>query len=304
MKAEYIDHMGTDLSVVNAARVSFDNQSEWDHVNDDGVEHDDDGWRYTDPTDMRPRDEYTGYLRVLKEKDANLIGYLARGLKRSEWKDKLEQIMTVGAGWHASQGNMRSGLYNDAEWLVEELMIMAQHWVPFTHTSISLRMEAPVPIRTQAFKHKVGFTESEESRRYIKSRPVLFIPDNFRMAAADVKQGSGGIHPDSADWLSVYTLIGEVAILHYEKMLAAGVCAEQARFILPQGCEVKWVWTGNLASYARYYNNRTDPHAQKEGADLAEAVGKIIEPLFPVSWPALTRGKAEDAPWQEAKEAA
>ena len=30
MKATYIDHMGTDLSVVNAAKVSFGKRSEWD----------------------------------------------------------------------------------------------------------------------------------------------------------------------------------------------------------------------------------------------------------------------------------
>ena len=30
MKVELLDKMGTDLSVVNAARVSFDKESEWD----------------------------------------------------------------------------------------------------------------------------------------------------------------------------------------------------------------------------------------------------------------------------------
>lgn len=51
MKVEYIDHMGSDLSVVNAARVSFDKESEWDE------------------------DEFFDY--VLKTSDAKLINYLA-----------------------------------------------------------------------------------------------------------------------------------------------------------------------------------------------------------------------------------
>ena len=51
MKVEYIDHMGSDLSVVNAARVSFDKESWWDE------------------------DELFDY--VLKPADARLIGYLA-----------------------------------------------------------------------------------------------------------------------------------------------------------------------------------------------------------------------------------
>lgn len=39
MSVEYVDHMGTDLSVVNAARVSFDKKSEgvWDDLNEKKV---------------------------------------------------------------------------------------------------------------------------------------------------------------------------------------------------------------------------------------------------------------------------
>ena len=56
MKVELIDYMGSDLSVVNAARVSFDKTSEWDYQ-PTGFEHD--------------------YKRTLSNKDAKLIKYLA-----------------------------------------------------------------------------------------------------------------------------------------------------------------------------------------------------------------------------------
>ena len=54
IEATYIDHMGSDLSVVNAARVSFGKKSEW-----------------------MPRIHY-GEDLVLKPKDAKLIRYLAK----------------------------------------------------------------------------------------------------------------------------------------------------------------------------------------------------------------------------------
>ena len=54
IEATYIDHMGSDLSVVNAARVSFGKKSEW-----------------------MPRIHY-GEELVLKPKDARLIRYLAK----------------------------------------------------------------------------------------------------------------------------------------------------------------------------------------------------------------------------------
>ena len=52
---------------------------------------------------------------------------------------------------------------------------------------------------------------------------------------------------------------------------------------------VNWLWTGNLFAFANFYNKRIDPHAQGENQELAELVRTIIEPLYPVSWKALTR---------------
>ncbi len=164
------------------------------------------------------------------------------------------------------------------------------HWTPFAHSFVKLRMQAPVPIRTQCFKHKQGFVENEESRRYISTTPTLFVPDEFRSKPeGSIKQGSGGTHPQSKKWLNVYEYLTFEAVKTYEQMVADGVCPEQARFVLPQGVEVNWVWTGSLYAYANFYNRRTDPHAQKEIQDLARMVGDILEPLFPVSWKALTQ---------------
>lgn len=71
-------------------------------------------------------------------------------------------------------------------------------------------------------------------------------------------------------------------------MIADGVCPEMARFILPQGTIVRWIWTGSLYAMANFYIHRSDSHAQKEVQMLADEVSKIIAPLYPVSWYALT----------------
>lgn len=79
------------------------------------------------------------------------------------------------------------------------------------------------------------------------------------------------------------------AVQTYERMLDAGIAPEQARFVLPQGAMVNWIWTGNLLAFANFFNKRSDSHAQQEIQDLAHAVAAIVEPLFPVSWAALTK---------------
>lgn len=241
--AQYIDHMGSDMSVATAARVSFD----------------------------KVADMFT------PEQNHALIRYLARGRSSKDF-DTLVRTIAEGVG-----------SVEDAERLLGQIAATATHWTPFAHTAITLRMKAPVPIRTQSFKHKMGLVENEESRRYITSTPELFIPDEFRLKPeGSIKQGSGSAHPDSDKWLEIYKVRCMDAIRTYEEMIADGVCPEQARFILPQGVMVNWIWTGNLFAFANFYNKRSDSHAQKEIQDLATMVKDIIEPLYPVSWEALT----------------
>ena len=110
----------------------------------------------------------------------------------------------------------------------------------------------------------------------------------FRHApSGNIKQGSGVERDDNAILQAQYEHHCKTCIAVYEEMIAQGVAPEVARFILPQGVETNWVWTGSLYAWARFYNQRTDPHAQKEIQDLAKMVGEIIEPLYPHSWKAL-----------------
>ena len=208
-----------------------------------------------------------------EQANRSLIRYLARGMRQGEWDELVKQI-TEGT--------------DEAEECIKYLRKVPTHWVPFGHPTITLRVSAPVPIRTQCFKHKIGFVESEESRRYIKTTPVIYVPDSFRSVAEDVKQGSGDTHPKSSYWRETYKHMTDEAVATYLKMLDDGICPEQARFVLPQGAEVNWVWTGSLYAYAQFYNARSDSHAQKEVQFIADSVNEIIEPLFPISWPALT----------------
>jgi thymidylate synthase (FAD) len=213
-----------------------------------------------------------------KEQNNNLVKFLARGMASGKWEELLNSMENITT-------------QESAHDLAVYLRSIPEHWIPFAHPHITLRMGAPVPIRTQCFKHKIGFVESEESRRYISSTPVVYIPEHFRSAAANVKQGSAGIHPKSDHWLEHYKDAVKLCVARYEHMIADGVCPEQARFILPQGTEVNWVWTGSLYAFANFYNQRSDSHAQQEIQDLAEQVDAIIAPLYPISWAALTKGE-------------
>lgn len=248
--AEYIDHMGDDKRVVDVARISFGPLK-----------------RDTTP-----------------EQDASLIRFLANGVTS---KDRQALVDLIAYG--LPSGLTTEECEKQAVIIYEDIRHQAVHWTPFAHTAISLRMKAPIPIRTQCFKHKQGLVENEESRRYISSTPEIFIPEFRLKPEGSIKQGSGDIHPNNKVWQETYEHDTELAVKTYLVMLADGVAPEQARFILPQGAMVNWIWTGNLLAFANFFNKRSDSHAQQEIQDLAHAVAAIVEPLFPVSWAALTR---------------
>ena len=75
----------------------------------------------------------------------------------------------------------------------------------------------------------------------------------------------------------------------YKRMLEQGVAPEQARMVLPQSMYTEVIMTGNLYAIANLYNQRTDSHAQKETQEIANQIGTIVEPLYPVSWKELTK---------------
>lgn len=255
MKVEYQNHYLTDMDVANFARLSFAKLAE----------------------------------NFSPEQNHNLIRFLARGMKSGDWDAMISRMLALAPFDQSAEALAEAK--KKAHDLAVYMRKIPEHWVPFGHPHISLRMEAPVAIARQLFKHKIGMVESEESRRYISIEPVLYIPDEFRIVAEDVKQGSGGRHPDSDKWQRTYRMQCESAISVYKDMIDAKVAPEQARFVLPQGVEVHWALTGSLYAFANLYNQRADSHAQKESQVIAEQVDAIIAPLYPVSWAALTRGE-------------
>jgi thymidylate synthase (FAD) len=267
MQAKYVDHMGTDLSVVNAARVSFSKESALVDGN-------------------------------LSKGDTSLIQFLARGCTSGDWDQLKLDLLVAADPWQKE--DMLDPIMN-------HLKNMPTHWTPFGHTAITLHMKAPLFVARQLGKHQVGLVWNEVSRRYVSDEPEFYTPEVWRKAAANVKQGSSDEAVDLKseyvwcddntpkygwDDYTLYELYHEHLereALLYQKMLERGVCPEQARMVLAQSTYTEWYWTGNLYAFANVFIQRTDSHAQKETQEIAHQIGSIISPLFPVSWKALTQ---------------
>ena len=186
--------------------------------------------------------------------------------------------------------NKEATEFTDKDEKLLQYLAKNNHWTPFAHPQITLRIKAPISIRTQFFKHKQGFVENEISRRYVTFEPEVYHPRWRTKPTNGAKQGSEDFMEYGNDWNncnSAYSIAVDMCFDAYHMLLGKGVAPEQARFILPQGVYTEWWWTGSLAAYGRFYRQRSDSHAQWEIREYAEAVGKILMNLYPKSWAAL-----------------
>jgi len=255
--------MGDDLAVVNAARVSFSGQSEWD------VSYD---WT-----------EFCG-VNVLKPKDQHLIKFLARGCTTKDWNGLVDDVVHVSdsIGCEAKDHEVET-----LKGILNHVKRMPSHWVPFANGGqIKMHFKVPLFVARQLQKHTAGFNPwSEVSRRYVDSTPEFYSPDVWRGRSEDKKQGSSGVCQPPM-WID--STMNQVLDL-YDQMIHDGVAPEQARMILPQSMYTEFVWSGNLYAWASLYNTRSWGDSQAETANVAQQIKAIVEPLFPVSWRELTQ---------------
>jgi thymidylate synthase (FAD) len=213
---ECVEKFGDDLTVVNAARVSFDKVS-----------------------------------HSLTEGDKKLINYLAKH----------------------------------------------DHVSPFFHPQVRFRIKMPIFVAREWFRHTIGFSRNEVSRRYVDSPPECWVPQPDEIRERDPKAKQGSKLTPVEDSERVHRIIEEqtqTALKTYNELLASGVAPEIARGILPQSMYTEFIETCSIAGYARLCHLRLGPDAQKEIRMYAGLIDKCLSEAFPVSWNAL-RSKFNNA---------
>jgi len=142
----------------------------------------------------------------------------------------------------------------------------------------SFRIKMPIFIARQWYKHQIGFTRNEVSRRYVDDMPEFFVPSDWRLRADNVKQGSSSeIHEYTKDLqLYISFVTSEVLDKYNELMNEESVCPEQSRSILPQSMYTEFVETASVSAYKRLVGLRTDSHAQLEIQRYAKSIKKLL----------------------------
>lgn len=200
--------------------------------------------------------------------------------------DDLMVVNAARVSFHKESTQMTSGDAKLVQYLAKH-----DHVSPFFHPQIQFRIKMPIFVAREWYRHQIGFSRNEVSRRYVDTTPEYWTPapDELRERDPKLKQGS-----KETPVLNAEELYGKIedesrrCVQLYTDLLEQGVAPEIARTILPQSMYTEFIETGSLAAYARLCKLRTSPDAQREIQTYARAIGDQLAQKFPFSWAALT----------------
>lgn len=284
LAVEFVNKMGDDLSVVNAAKASFGRADD-----------------------------------VFKPKEhGRLINFLAKGLTSKEINEMVNEVTSTDDPdlvW-ARLKEYRNTATHFTPFCHAQISLRfkapiaihaqcSKHQVGMSMNTVSRRYISERPeLFVPTFRHapdgsiKQGSGDDIErifTVEYTDGQLFNFKTDAERSSFVEqfAKDNPGVdvyqlLETDKDALSERYETVCQDAIALYDEFISLGVAPEQARFMLPQGVITEWVWTGSLMAWANFYKQRSNAHAQKEIQELAKLVADIVEPLFPVSWSALT----------------
>lgn len=343
IEVSYIQHCGDDLSVVNAARVSFHKESEWtsgEEIDTNiGVTYE----KYLHPSDEKLI-KYLATHRHFSPFNHSFITlrvkapiFVARQLVKHKflpWNEVSRRYVTEEPEFYFPERyrkvaeNVKQGSSHEeinVKWKKDEgsytqrrnpctIKFARLKWrveaegVPFNMLIEDVEWNEECPILGIPLNYDVSrggiFNDTPTFDRIYPDKG--YVKGNVRVISDLANRMKSSANPEQLEKFARAMLFewkGEVgrgtspegvvqaSLEEYQRLLDIGVCAEQARMILPQNMMTEWWWSGTLGAYADMLRLRLDPHTQFESRIVANKVKEIIQPLFPVSLNALLEVK-------------
>lgn len=142
------------------------------------------------------------------------------------------------------------------------------HFSTLEHASYTFAIDGVSRALThQLVRHRIA-SFNQQSQRYVK----------FTSGLETVKPGSVADDPEAS---RVFDEAIEAAIAAYERLLEAGIPAEDARYLLPNAAETKIVVTMNVRELLHFFELRCCNRAQWEIRNLAWKMLELARPTAP-----------------------
>ena len=164
-------------------------------------------------------------------------------------------------------------------------LIKHQHWSPLEMVSACLEIETTRDIARQILRHR-SFSFQEFSQRYADpTKDLSFVLREARLQ--DTKNRQNSVENTNlalaAWWEERQKRVIKEANEAYAWAIENGIAKEQARAVLPEGLTVSRLYmNGTLRSWVHYCELRMANGTQKEHADIAREIAKVIAEVFPM----------------------
>jgi len=165
-----------------------------------------------------------------------------------------------------------------------------KHWSPLEMVSACLEIETTRDIARQILRHR-SFSFQEFSQRYADpTKDLDFVIRDARLQDAKNRQNSVDMDPQNDEhrqiayqWENLQRDLIQKARDVYAWAIVKGIAKEQARAVLPEGLTVSRLYmNGTLRSWVHYCELRMANGTQKEHADIAREIAKVIAEVFPM----------------------
>lgn len=173
-----------------------------------------------------------------------------------------------------------------------------RHHSPFEHGALTFRIEAPIVVAREFFRHRIA-SYNEMSGRYTEMRPVFYVPDTAVRPLAQV--GKPGAYTYSMEenselefsTVSIFQTAAGEAWRKYQVLLEDGVAKEVARMVLPVNIYTQWYVTMNPRALMNFLSLRTPTvegvssvpsFPMWEIAQVAARMEDFFKSSFPVTW--------------------
>lgn len=185
-----------------------------------------------------------------------------------------DDLMVINAA-RVSYGKEKK-FFDEKDEKLLKYLVEHKHIAPFRHPQLQFRIECPIFVERQLFKHQVGMSANSISGRYVDFSDDYYIVNELRKQSKSSKQGSEGIldRPDLIEKIKQHT---EASAALYSELCEAGVAKEQARIILPLSLETQFIWTGSLLAFLHFWRLRTKADTQQETRELAIQMLELVK---------------------------
>ena len=160
-------------------------------------------------------------------------------------------------------------------------LIANHHSSPLEHVVFTFLVHCPLFVRSQWHRHRT-WSYNEISRRYTQENVTFFVPYELRGQAERDRQASTPSDKiEQSVCLEAIRRHNAASLELYERLLANGVCREQARGVLPQNMMTTFWGTVNLNNLIKFVELRDSEHAQPEIREYAVAIKQLVRPIVP-----------------------